>query len=103
MSLPNINAATRAYETWLRGLVDLVAADLRTKHERMRDDPSSFLRATYYRWLQRWPDTCPRLDRAPRVLAIGDLHVENFGTWRDRDGRLVWGVNDFDDAGRAPY
>jgi len=29
--------------------------------------------------------------------------VENFGTWRDREGRLVWGVNDFDEAFALPY
>jgi hypothetical protein len=37
------------------------------------------------------------------VLAVGDLHVENFGTWRDAEGRLVWGVNDFDEAAKMPY
>ena len=25
------------------------------------------------------------------------------GTWRDADGRLVWGVNDFDEAAVMPY
>ena len=38
-----------------------------------------------------------------RVLAVGDIHLENFGTWRDADGRLVWGVNDFDEAAQMPY
>ena len=28
---------------------------------------------------------------------------ENFGTWRDADGRLVWGVNDFDEAAVMPW
>ena len=28
---------------------------------------------------------------------------ENFGTWRDAEGRLIWGVNDFDEAARMPY
>lgn len=37
------------------------------------------------------------------VLAVGDLHVENFGTWRDCEGRLVWGINDFDEAFALPY
>jgi hypothetical protein len=37
------------------------------------------------------------------VLAVGDLHVENFGTWRDAEGRLVWGINDFDEAFELPY
>jgi hypothetical protein len=40
---------------------------------------------------------------APPLLAIGDPHLENFGTWRDADGRLVWGVNDFDEAAVMPY
>jgi hypothetical protein len=37
------------------------------------------------------------------VLSVGDLHVENFGTWRDLEGRLVWGVNDADEACELPY
>ena len=37
------------------------------------------------------------------MLAVGDLHVENFGTWRDIEGRLVWGINDFDEVWRLPY
>ena len=45
----------------------------------------------------------PDLAKAPDVLAVGDLHVENFGTWRDGEGRLVWGVNDFDEAYSMPY
>jgi aminoglycoside/choline kinase family phosphotransferase len=40
---------------------------------------------------------------APAVLAVGDVHVENFGTWRDREGRLTWGINDFDEAYTLPY
>jgi hypothetical protein len=36
-------------------------------------------------------------------LAVGDLHVENFGTWRDYEGRLVWGINDFDETHPIPY
>jgi hypothetical protein len=37
------------------------------------------------------------------VLAVGDLHIENFGTWRDVEGRLIWGVNDLDEAWPAAY
>ena len=40
--------------------------------------------------------------KTPVVLAVGDLHVENFGTWRDAEGRLVWGVNDFDETAPLP-
>ena len=69
----------------------------------MAADAFSFLRATYYRWAEIWPEELPELADAPRVLAIGDLHVENYGTWRDAEGRLVWGVNDFDEATNLPY
>jgi hypothetical protein len=34
---------------------------------------------------------------------VGDLHIENFGTWRNKEGRLIWGVNDLDEAWPAPY
>ena len=37
------------------------------------------------------------------LLAVGDLHVENFGVWRDSRQRLVWGINDFDDACELPF
>jgi hypothetical protein len=69
----------------------------------MAQDVFPFLRATFYRWMQVWPKVCPDAARAPQVLAVGDLHVENFGTWRDVEGRLVWGINDFDEAYPLPY
>jgi len=94
----NIKSATRAYEAWLRERIPLIPKDLKTKHERMRQSVFAFLRATFYRWIQLWPQVCSELSTGPSVLAVGDLHVENFGTWRDAEGRLVWGVNDFDEA-----
>src|SRR5689334_13921251 len=101
----NIIESTAAYERWLNGHVDLVQKDLEHKHTLMasRREAHPFLRATFYRWLQRWPKICPELAAAPRVLAVGDLHTENYGTWRDEEGRLVWGINDFDDACDLPY
>jgi hypothetical protein len=69
----------------------------------MREGSFPFFRATFYRWAQVFPVVCPQLASAPEVLGVGDLHVENFGTWRDAEGRLVWGVNDFDEAFRLPY
>lgn len=47
--------------------------------------------------------TCDRLTDAPVVPSVGDLHIENFGTWRDCEGRLIWGINDFDEATLLPY
>ena len=69
----------------------------------MGEAPFPFLRATFYRWAQLWPEVRADLAKAPRVLAVGDLHLENFGTWRDVEGRLIWGVNDFDEAYPMAY
>src|ERR1700690_613066 len=99
----NIVKATRKYEEWLGLHLQIVESDLRLKHERMAESEFSFFRATFYRWLQVWKEVCADLRQVPHLLSVGDLHVENFGTWRDTDGRLVWGVNDFDEASSYPY
>jgi uncharacterized protein (DUF2252 family) len=87
-----IDRATQQYERWLARWIQLVPEDLRLKHVLMNNDGFSFLRATFYRWTQLWPQICAELVTAPPVQAVGDLHVENFGTWHDREGRLVWGM-----------
>ena len=98
-----IREATVRYEAWLGKHVTLISKDLALKHRNMREAVFPFLRATYYRWAQVWPEVCEEPASAPRVLGVGDLHVENFGTWRDAEGRLVWGINDFDEVWWLPY
>ncbi len=99
----DIHEATEGYERWLSRETPVVATALRDKHARMREDVFAFLRGTYYRWAQLCPAFAPETRRAPRVLAVGDLHVQSFGTWRDEEGRLAWGVDDFDNAYPLPY
>ena len=41
----------------------------------------------------RWAD-----ERTSRVWIQGDLHAENFGTYMDGSGVLIFDVNDFDEA-----
>jgi len=98
-----IAKATRKYEAWLSKYCGIVEDDLLLKHQRMAENLFYFLRATFYRWMELWEETCPELAGAPNLLAVGDLHVENFGTWRDIEGRLVWGINDFDEVYPMPY
>ena len=95
--------ATRSFERWLGQRLRLRRDDLDYKHQQMAADAFNFLRGTFYRWAELWPEEVPELGDAPRVLSVGDLHVENYGTWRDVEGRLVWGVNDFDEAVNLPY
>ncbi len=99
----NIREATRQYESWLGARLRVLPGDLTAKHEAMAEDSFRFLRATFYRWMQLFPTVCLAAAAAPKVLAVGDLHVENFGTWRDAEGRLIWGINDFDEAYPLPY
>jgi hypothetical protein len=95
--------ATKDYEAWLGALITLVPEDVKRKHQLMADALFPFLRATFYRFAQIWPDVCTAEAEAPLLLAVGDLHIENFGTWRDAEGRLVWGINDLDEAHDLPY
>jgi uncharacterized protein (DUF2252 family) len=82
---------------------DLMAADpaaFRTKFRKMAADPFAFYRgsaAVFYADVARredpWAD-----ERTSRIWVHGDLHSENFGTYMDGQGRLVFDVNDFDEA-----
>ena len=99
----NIQQATRSFESWMRSCTTLVESDLRSKHEQMRSDLFMFFRGTFYRWAQLWPEVCADLNGAPKVIAVGDLHVNSFGTWRDAEGRMAWGVDDFDESYPLPY
>lgn len=97
----NILQATQAYARWSARQVPFVPVDLRLKHQVMTQSAFSFFRATCYRWMQVCPEVCTDFATAPVLKAVADLHVENFGTWRDSEGRLIWGINDFDEACEA--
>jgi uncharacterized protein (DUF2252 family) len=82
---------------------ELMRADpkaFRGKFRKMAADPFAFYRGSaclFYADVTRekddWAD-----ERTESVWIHGDLHVENFGTYMDSDGRLVFDVNDFDEA-----
>jgi len=82
---------------------DLMAADpkaFRIKFRKMAADPFAFYRGAaclFYADMvsedDPWAD-----ERTAAVWVHGDLHVENFGTYMNSDGRLVFDVNDFDEA-----
>lgn len=103
----HIKTSVDRYEAWLRRQLkgDVDELDLAEKHKKMAKDAFQFLRATYWRWAETIyrHGMCPQLKNAPEVLSVGDIHIENFGTWRDQEGRLVWGANDFDEAALMPY
>ncbi len=81
-------------------LMEADPAAFRVKYRKMAMDPFAFYRGTaclFYADVtgrdDEWVD-----DRSGRIWIHGDLHAENFGTYMNSDGRLVFDVNDFDEA-----
>lgn len=101
--MSDIQAVTADYESWLAARTPVIAADLQLKHTEMAQSPMRFLRGTYYYWLDRMAGLLPDLLQRRVVPLVGDLHVENFGTWLDRRGVRRWGVNDFDELAWGAY
>ncbi len=67
------------------------------KYEAMRQSPFAFFRGTCHLFWEDWPRDSP-LNSAPVTWECGDLHFENFGTYKG-DNRLVYfDINDFDEA-----
>jgi hypothetical protein len=99
----NVEALTADYEAWLARQIPVVPEDIAVKHDQLASSALRFLRGTYYLWLDRMATLLPTLMSRPRVVAVGDLHAENFGVWRDRHGVHRWGVNDLDELAWAPY
>ncbi|MGW2561284.1 DUF2252 domain-containing protein [Streptomyces sp. NPDC001514] len=89
---------------------ELLAADpaaFRVKFRKMAASAFAFYRGTaclFYADLEREQNGGPYLDeRTSRVWIHGDLHAENFGTYMDSNGRLIFNVNDFDEAYVGPF
>ncbi|MCC8404056.1 DUF2252 domain-containing protein [Paraburkholderia sp. MMS20-SJTN17] len=74
---------------------------LAMKYKAMRGSPFVFLRGTCHLFYERLP-RAKVLDDAPQVWICGDMHLENFGSYKG-DNRLVYfDNNDFDEACLAP-
>jgi uncharacterized protein (DUF2252 family) len=81
-------------------LIDADPRAFRRKFRKMAADPFAFYRGSaclFYADVaeldDRWAD-----ERTSRVWIQGDLHAENYGTYMDAAGLLVFDVNDFDEA-----
>ena len=94
--------------TLVDAFADLMQADeqaFRVKFRKMAADPFAFYRGSaclFYADMvdleDRWVD-----EKTSRVWIQGDLHAENFGTYMDGQGVLVFDVNDFDEAYLGHY
>ncbi|MFD9445861.1 DUF2252 domain-containing protein [Streptomyces sp. NPDC060006] len=115
MSVPQLSAEQRGEQilaVFDTAFGDLLAADpaaFRVKFRKMAASAFAFYRGTaglFYQDLEQEAATHsgPYLDeRTSRVWIHGDLHAENFGTYMDAQGRLIFNVNDFDEAYVGPF
>jgi uncharacterized protein (DUF2252 family) len=95
-------------DTLVDAFADLMKADeaaFRVKFRKMAADPWAFFRGSACLF---YADMAEQKDRwsegkAGRVWIQGDLHAENFGTYMDGKGALVFDVNDFDEAYLGPF
>ena len=91
-----VNVLASAFEP----LIEADGRAFRRKFRKMAADPFAFYRGSaplFYNDVTRLDD--PWADeRTSRVWIQGDLHAENYGTYMDAAGILVFDVNDFDEA-----
>ncbi|MGW7353462.1 DUF2252 domain-containing protein [Streptomyces sp. NPDC054784] len=100
----------RILEVFDTAFGELLAADpaaFQVKFRKMAASAFAFYRGTaclFYADQDAEKDGGPYLDdRTSRVWIHGDLHAENFGTYMDANGRLIFNVNDFDEAFVGPF
>ena len=74
---------------------------LAMKYDRMAVDPFTFFRGACHLFYEDWPRDGV-MDQAPPVWVCGDLHLENFGTYKGDNGLSYFDLNDFDEGLLAP-
>jgi uncharacterized protein (DUF2252 family) len=89
---------------------ELMAVDpgaFRRKFRKMAASPFAFYRGSaslfYADLTGAYRDDSFLDERTSRVWIHGDLHAENFGTYMNASGQLVFNVNDFDEAYVGPF
>jgi uncharacterized protein (DUF2252 family) len=97
------NREKQIVEVLVNAFEDLIDADpraFRRKFRKMAQDPFSFYRGSACLFYADVADAEDRYadERTSRVWIQGDLHAENYGTYVNDAGILVFDVNDFDEA-----
>lgn len=75
---------------------------LRRKFALLRADPYGFYRGTCHLFYAGLPRSAAPAG-APAVLVCGDLHLENFGSYKGDNRLAYFDLNDFDEAALAPF
>ncbi|GID97006.1 DUF2252 domain-containing protein [Amorphoplanes digitatis] len=104
------NRADFIIDVLIREFGELMALDpaaFRRKFRKMAASPFAFYRGSaslfYADQAGAYRDDSFLDERTSRVWIHGDLHAENFGTYMNSSGVLVFNVNDFDEAYVGPF
>ncbi len=74
---------------------------IRLKLKRMATSAFAFFRGACEFFARDWQELVPR-GAGPSLLVCGDLHLENFGAYRDDEGEFLFDINDFDESCLGP-
>jgi len=74
---------------------------LAMKYQNMRSNPFIFLRGTCHLFYERLANTSI-FKTAPLTWNCGDMHLENFGSYKGDNRLAYFDMNDFDEAALAP-
>ncbi|HUQ91562.1 MAG TPA: DUF2252 family protein [Bryobacteraceae bacterium] len=99
--LKDVRSAVDALLKWHR---PFRSSDLLLKLQKMTASPFRFFRGTFFLYAAdlAGPFRDPRpLDDHGRI--VGDVHTENYGTFRSIGGEIVYDINDFDEATSGLY
>ncbi len=78
---------------------------LKLKYQAMRASAFGFYRGTCHLFYEDWHQAVSAespLNQAPAAWICGDLHLENFGSYKGDNGLVYFDMNDFDEAVLAP-
>ena len=74
---------------------------LKKKYENMRSNAFVFYRGSCHLFYQGLPSQSI-LEQSPPSWICGDLHLENFGSYKADNRNIYFDINDFDEGVLAP-
>src|SRR5262249_21005348 len=80
---------------------------LRLKVARMAESPFAFFRGTFHLFardiLEQFFTSLPPTGSETELDLVGDIHTENFGTFKAADGEARYDINDFDETTQGRF
>jgi uncharacterized protein (DUF2252 family) len=80
---------------------DLLPDKVQLKYEAMTENAFRFFRGTCHLFYEDLANASP-LPLSPQVWICGDLHIENFGSYKGDNKLVYFDLNDFDESVLAP-